>query len=413
MVKYYKTFFMLNEEDRGFKEGNSPSGYVKIEAREGKGRLDCHVSNLKSENLKYKLYIMKVDEENVVYFSPGYINFKGREGELIKYFDPSNVGGTGISIEHFNAAALLLDSSYDSIICPLAGYKDKKKEWRSKLKRSLNAKAIPQNKNFTENSATRTKKDESITNNIVDNIIANNKVATDNKETNKDTGIKYGKGDSDKDNNKGGNNKDNNKGNIKNDIKDTGIKYTGRGNEYGSENKTGNSNGNKEESIIGNTGNTGISEKGIKFEEEKNDKNTNPKNSEEEKNLEGYFDKFFKKIKPFRVERKDYKWWQILNPADLNNILYKFNIKVPLLFNPLVMMSYFKYKHMIVGLYEDRKKKLKYIVCGIPGLYWVDENPFGEVCRWAQVEGDKPRYGAFGYWLIYINPATGRILSNN
>ena len=77
------------------------------------------------------------------------------------------------------------------------------------------------------------------------------------------------------------------------------------------------------------------------------------------------------------------------------------------------MMSYFKYKHMIVGLYEDRKKKLKYIVCGIPGLYWVDENPFGEVCRWAQVEGDKPRYGAFGYWLIYINPATGRILSNN
>ena len=77
------------------------------------------------------------------------------------------------------------------------------------------------------------------------------------------------------------------------------------------------------------------------------------------------------------------------------------------------MMAHFKYRHMIVGLYEDQKKNLQYVVCGIPGLYWVDEKPFGEMCRWAQVEGDKPRYGAFGYWLIYINPTTGRILSNN
>ncbi len=88
MVKYYKTFFILKEEDRGFKEDKNPSGYVKIEAREGKGRLDCHVSNLKCQNLKYKLYIMKVDDKDIVPFCLGYINLKGREGELIKYFDP-------------------------------------------------------------------------------------------------------------------------------------------------------------------------------------------------------------------------------------------------------------------------------------------------------------------------------------
>ena len=87
MVKYYKTFFILKEEDRGFKEDKNPSGYRKIE-QEGKGRLDCHVSNLKCQNLKYKLYIMKVDDKDIVPFCLGYINLKGREGNCKNILTP-------------------------------------------------------------------------------------------------------------------------------------------------------------------------------------------------------------------------------------------------------------------------------------------------------------------------------------
>jgi len=29
----------------------------------------------------------------------------------------------------------------------------------------------------------------------------------------------------------------------------------------------------------------------------------------------------------------------------------------------------------------------------------------------AQVDGNVPKYGAFGYWLVYINPNTGEILN--
>ena len=356
MVKYYKTFFILKEEDRGFKEDKNPSGYVKIEAREGKGRLDCHVSNLKCQNLKYKPYIMKVDDKDIVPFCLGYINLKGREGELQKYFDSFNVGGKGIPIEHFNVAAVLLDSSYeDDIICPLAAYKDKKIEWRNKLKRSLHT------QDFSKKE--------------------NSKNPTDNEiREDKNCGIKDNKEISIKENK---------------EMSKKAVKFEKETNDMDIE-------------VQNDKGFSDLKLKATEF-----DIGTEDMREETFKKLMEDFDKLFKKVKPFRVERKDYKWWQILNPAELNNIFYKFNIKVPILFNPLVMMAHFKYRHMIVGLYEDQKKNLQYVVCGIPGLYWVDEKPFGEMCRWAQVEGDKPRYGAFGYWLIYINPTTGRILSNN
>jgi hypothetical protein len=385
MINYYKTFFILNEEDRGFKEGENPLGYVKIEAREGKGRLNCHVSNLKCQNLKYKLYIMKVDEQNIVPFSLGYINLKGREGELQKHFDPSNVGGTGISIEHFNVAAVLVDSSFeDNIICPLAAYKDKKIEWRNKLKRSFNTGSL-------------LKKENTIIERKDNGVI-------DNKETsikdNKKTSIKDNKETSTKDNK---------------EINEKAIKFEKEKNDKDIEVEK-NLTEKYEKLIFKNE----IKYEGAKLKETEFDIKTEDVRDKDVETKENYFKKLeeqfhqiFKKIKPFRVERKDYRWWQIINPVDLNNIFYRFNIKVPVLFNPLVIMAHFKYKHMMVGLYEDKKKNLRYVVCGIPSLYWVDEKPFGEMCRWAQVEGDKPRYGAFGYWLIYINPATGRILSNN
>lgn len=427
MIKYYKNFFILNEEDKGFKDGGNPVGYVKIEAREGKGKLDCHVSNLKCNNLKYKLYIMKADEREVVPFCLGQINFKGREGELKKNIDPSDVGGTGISIEHFNVAAVLVDSSYeDNIICPLAAYKGEKTEWRNKLKRSLSM------QNNTDNG-TKERKDGNFADNKETSIKDGNKDTNKdaNKDTNKDTdGTKENKDN--ENNSEGKYNKNNNESKI--------IEGKDTGNDKGIDNKkdTDKKNINNNETSI--EGDKKISEKSVKFERERNDMHIEVQKNiiendkeysdakskaagfdikaeniieENLKELVEHFDRTFRKIKPFRAERKDYKWWQILNPADLNNIFYKFNIKIPVLFNPLVMMAHFKYKHMIVGLYEDQKEKLQYVVCGIPGLYWVDEKPYGEMCRWAQVEGDKPRYGAFGYWLIYINPATGRILSNN
>ena len=127
--------------------------------------------------------------------------------------------------------------------------------------------------------------------------------------------------------------------------------------------------------------------------------------------LSRQFDVTFERYSPFMVKRSDYSWWKVASPVHLNNILFTFGIKIPVLFNPLVLMAHYKYKHLIVGLYRDAQRDKDYVVCGIPGVYWVDEKPFGNACRWAQVEGNTPTYGAFGYWVVYINPKTGKILS--
>lgn len=113
---------------------------------------------------------------------------------------------------------------------------------------------------------------------------------------------------------------------------------------------------------------------------------------------------------PFGSKRKDYKWWKVNSPVYLNNILYQYNIRTPLLFNPMVITANFKYRHLILGIYTDKARNRDYIVCGIPGVYGIDNKPFGDMCRWVQLEGSKPKYGAFGYWLVYIDPKTGKFL---
>lgn len=123
--------------------------------------------------------------------------------------------------------------------------------------------------------------------------------------------------------------------------------------------------------------------------------------------------RYFEVADPFGSKRKDYMWWKVNSPVYLNNILYQYNIRTPLLFNPLVITANFKYRHLIIGIYTDKARSREYIVCGIPGVYGIDSKPFGEMCRWVQLEGNKPKYGAFGYWLVYIDPKTGKFLPLN
>ena len=128
--------------------------------------------------------------------------------------------------------------------------------------------------------------------------------------------------------------------------------------------------------------------------------------------LECDLDRHFEVCDPFRSGRSDYKWWKVTNPVNLNNILYENNIRSPLMFNPAVMLAHYRYKHLIIGIFRHKNGK-KYVVCGVPGRYVEDMKPFGEMNKWVQVQGTRPRYGAFGYWLVYIDPDNGRILHPN
>lgn len=126
--------------------------------------------------------------------------------------------------------------------------------------------------------------------------------------------------------------------------------------------------------------------------------------------LKDELDKSFESYNPFKIKSKNFIWWKINSPGYLNNILFRNNVRTYLLFNPKVMLAHYKYRYIIFGIRLDRRSGKEYFVCGVPGVYRIDENPFGSVGSWAQTEGFKPKYGAFGYWTIMIDPKTGKLI---
>jgi hypothetical protein len=136
-----------------------------------------------------------------------------------------------------------------------------------------------------------------------------------------------------------------------------------------------------------------------------------PENTLNLEKLKESFDSCFEGFNPFRSSRKNYIWWKVDNPTNLNNILYSFNLRNPLLFNPKVLMAYYKYRHLTVGIFDEIAGPRKYIVCGIPAVYGIDDRPFGSACKWVQTEGNRASYGSFGYWLVYLDTKTGRLIN--
>ncbi len=126
--------------------------------------------------------------------------------------------------------------------------------------------------------------------------------------------------------------------------------------------------------------------------------------------LKEELDKSFEVCNPFDTRSKRFRWWKINSPGYLNNILFRNNIKTYLLFNPKVMLAHYKYRYIIFGIRFDKFSGRERLVCGVPGVYSIDENPFGNMGSWAQLEGYKPKYGAFGYWMILIDPRTGKLI---
>lgn len=361
-LKYQRIFFMFDQEDEGFGIGQKPNGYAKIEVKEGKGKLSVAVQNLQQKDkVNYQVYIIKSDSKNTIPVLTGNMEFNGSHAEHNWKFNPDNVGKSGFDVNEFNIMAIKAEENKEgSFIWPLVAYKDKSIEWRQKVWSYLNGKSKKNEPTRKENNNKYeiddiTSKYEINLTSMYDKKQNNNKKQVNKKQTgiNKKENHQY----------------ENKQGNLDNATE---------------ESKKSNKKDLMSKPLLeGNTNLTDIKEA---------------------------FDRYFDRHSPFNNRRKDYIWWKVNSPVYLNNVLYKFNIKTPLLFNPKVLMAHFKYRHLTIGLYTDKKTRRKYIVCGIPGALRIDEKPFGDVCRWVQVEGVQPKYGAFGYWLVYIDPSRGKII---
>lgn len=447
--RYQRIFLIFSPEDKGFGSGQEPSGYVRIEISNGKGKLLASVQSLrKLDRLVYNLYLIRSTGDIVIPVRVGTIQLQNNRAELKWDFNPEDVANTGLAIKDFNVAAIIgesKDSNIDEFVCPIAAYRDGKVSWRSNISRLIKqAQAGTEKKaplhelDVQDNSVDQEKEKKS--ENAEDDITSKYERDIYSKyEPSENTphleSIYSGKAAPGKepetymdsiekasDEIQGGSD----------DIKPE-IDYTAPSQEQLAEipdgmgfNKPEEAEHIENEFNTDNSYNAAYQKTGFCMPN-KTKSTANPcenctmnsaHNLQREYQNEGniaelrqYFDKFFENYDPFRSRRKDYKWWKVGSPVQLNNVMYQCNIKTPLLFNPAVMMAHFKYRHLIVGIYTDQVRKREFIVCGVPGIHRVDDKPFGDLCRWVQIEGNRPRYGAFGYWLVYIDGKSGKLLN--
>ena len=515
---FQRIFLIFTNEDSGYESAQKPSGHVKIEVREGRGKLWASVQNLlESGRLGYRLYLINAASGRVEAVPVGPLMLSSGKGRLEWEFNPFDVANTGRRIEDFGVAAVLVeyrDRENKTVICPLAAYKGKKIPWRSGLAERMYIKASRQDAPAAQDAGRRTDSSASkharpeawpvvsipqpdspgVASSI--SIAAPEVKYPEKKEYAESGEMPDGSGAAadhqDRDTglqdkvsaNSGGLDGIFEYGGLSgNGLLDDGIQvdeaqgFITREEEQEEpeeqENealKGHNTYGREEENqytvpesiwmpkpdqSLPRDAEGGevqappaFQQNGqfMQYPENDGGLNTNclylnsnmcgayvnagaenpcarctlhnrpeTAGSREEKGnverLRAELDANFERYDPFHVKRSDYSWWKVTNPVNLNNILYQCNIRSPLLFNPAVMVSHFKYKHLIIGIYTDRSREREYVVCGVFGMHMVDRKPFGDMCRWVQTEGTRPRYGAFGYWIVYLDPATGKILN--
>lgn len=123
--------------------------------------------------------------------------------------------------------------------------------------------------------------------------------------------------------------------------------------------------------------------------------------------------RFFPYIDPFKYSLKGYNWWIV--ELDKDNEYKSFlpyfsyvsggNTREPYASNITTcneLMS--KYQHYLFGLYNEGEK-VKYFVYGIPGNFTQGEHPYRGASGFNTWH---PGQNIEGYWLIFIDPMTGK-----
>ncbi len=125
--------------------------------------------------------------------------------------------------------------------------------------------------------------------------------------------------------------------------------------------------------------------------------------------------RYFPYIEPFKTNLKGYNWWKINtdDPNEENGFLPYFsyvtggNHKYPIIENSITANELMrKHKHYIFGLYNF-KDEVKFYVYGIPGKFISENHPQKGLTGFNTWYEDKDNGG---YWLLYIDPLTGRVI---
>lgn len=122
--------------------------------------------------------------------------------------------------------------------------------------------------------------------------------------------------------------------------------------------------------------------------------------------------RYFSIVDPFRQNLDGYRWWRNDFQDEAKGFLPYFSyvtggdakIRRTSSTTAREMMSL--YNHYLFGLY-GQGEEVKYYVYGVPGGFYKDEHPHGGTTGFnTWFSGNE----TIGYWLLYIDPLTGKVI---
>lgn len=144
--QFHRSFIILKAHDSGYslRDGREPAGYGKLEIRNRSGRIQLYIQDMRPADPKRAIYdvvlVSGSSDVEPVKLTSIQLPDNGR-GEYEISFDPNDVKETGNRIGDYHALAVVertLDRN-DLLGCPLIGYSDKRVDldWSGRVRRQL------------------------------------------------------------------------------------------------------------------------------------------------------------------------------------------------------------------------------------------------------------------------------------
>jgi len=132
---YNRFFIIFQEEDKGYGIAidKQPTGYAKIEVRNGKCKITVYAQNLKQEKGPYYFCMINTMKTPGQLIKVGEIRIDEiGKGETWWEYNEENIGESGCSIDKFYVALILADE--EQVMAPLVGFAGKDKIlWKEKI----------------------------------------------------------------------------------------------------------------------------------------------------------------------------------------------------------------------------------------------------------------------------------------
>lgn len=144
---YSRYFIIFDEDDRGFgiSLDKLPTGYLKIETKNGECKITVYVQNLKRESGPYTCCMIDSTKNPPIVAKLGEVPVdEFGIGEMWWEFKENSIADTSLSVDKFNAAAVATSGEKFSV--PLSGYAGRDKtEWKSRVVTvNRESKAVPE-----------------------------------------------------------------------------------------------------------------------------------------------------------------------------------------------------------------------------------------------------------------------------